>query len=128
MPSTLVRFTQDYLEPAVELFIDNYRSEQAHSALLPSRVIDKPAWIRGVLESKLANPGVVVVEQDRVLAYMVTGDQFQWKGQQAAIVLEYCHAAVTAKKRELYQRMYYVSCPGMGERAYPSPSDTPFCA
>ena len=106
MPSSLVPFTQDYLEPAVELFIARYKSEQEHSPLLPSRVIDEPAWIRGVLASKLANPGVVVVEQDRVLAYMVTGDQFQWKGQQAAIILEYGHAAVVAQKRELYQRMY----------------------
>jgi GNAT superfamily N-acetyltransferase len=106
MPSSLVPFTQDYLEPAVELFIASYKGEQEHSPLLPSRVIDEPAWIHGVLESKLANPGVVVVEQDRVLAYMLTGDQFQWKGQQAAIVLEYGHSAVVAQKRELYQRMY----------------------
>jgi GNAT superfamily N-acetyltransferase len=106
MPYSLVPFTQDYLEPAVELFITSYKSEQAHSPLLPSRVIDDPAWIRGVLESKLANPGVVVVKQDRVLAYMLTGDHFQWKGQQAAIILEYGHSAVAAKKRAFYQRMY----------------------
>jgi GNAT superfamily N-acetyltransferase len=73
---------------------------------LPSRVVDDPAWIRGVLQSKLAHPGVAVVEQDRLLAYMLTGDQFEWKGQQAAIVLEYCHGAVVAQKRALYHRMY----------------------
>jgi GNAT superfamily N-acetyltransferase len=106
MPSSLVPFTQDYLEPAVTLFIDTYRSEQAHSPLLPSRVIDEPAWIRDVLQSKLAHPGVAVVEQERLLGYMLTGEQFAWKGQQAAIVLEYGHAAVETKKRELYQRMY----------------------
>jgi GNAT superfamily N-acetyltransferase len=106
MPFTLVPFTQKHLEPAVELFIENYTYEQEHSPLLPSRVIDEPAWIQGVLQSKLANPGVVVVEQNRILAYMVTGDRFLWKGQQAAIVLEYCHSAIVTKKRELYQRMY----------------------
>jgi GNAT superfamily N-acetyltransferase len=106
MPSSIVPFSQDYLEPAVALFIDNYRSEQAYSPLLPSRAIDEPAWVRGVLQSKLAHPGVVVLEQDRVLAYMLTGEQFHWKGQQAAIVLEYCHGAVVAQKRALYQRMY----------------------
>jgi GNAT superfamily N-acetyltransferase len=37
---------------------------------------------------------------------MVTGEQFPWKGQQAAIVLEYCHSAIVARKQELYQRMY----------------------
>ncbi len=106
MPYTLVPLTQEYLEPAVELFIRNYKYEQEHSPLLPSRVIDEPTWIHGVLQSKLVNPGVVVVEQNHVLAYMVTGDQFLWKGQQAAIVLEYCHSAIVTKKRELYQRMY----------------------
>src|SRR5215212_6541577 len=106
MPSSLVPFTQDYLEPAVALFIASYKDEQAHSALLPSRVIAEPAWIRDVLQPKLANPGVAVVEQNRLLAYMLTGDQFQWKGQQAAIILEYGHSAIVAQKRALYQRMY----------------------
>ena len=106
MPYTLVAFTQGYLEPAVELFIESYKHEQTHSPLLPSRVIDEPAWIHGVLQSKLANPGVAVVEQNRLLAFMVTGDYFEWKGQQAAIVLEYCHSAVVAQKRAFYQRMY----------------------
>lgn len=106
MPYTLVPFTQDYLEPAAALFIENYTYEQEHSPPLPSRVIDEPAWIQSALQSKLANSGVVVVEQNQVLAYMVTGDHFPWKGQQAAIVLEYCHSAIMTKKRQLYQRMY----------------------
>jgi GNAT superfamily N-acetyltransferase len=106
MAYTLGPLTQEYLEPAVEIFIENYKYEREHSPLLPSRVIDEPTWIHGVLQSKLANPGVVVVEQNHVLAYMVTGDQVLWKGQQAAIVLEYCHSAIVTKKRELYQRMY----------------------
>lgn len=106
MPYTLVPLTQEYLEPAVELFIENYKHEQEHSPLLPSRVIDEPTWIQDVLQSKLANPGVAVVEQKHLLAYMVTGDQFLWKGQKGAIVLEYCHSAIVTKKRELYQRMY----------------------
>ncbi len=106
MPYTLAPMTQEYLEPAVALLIENYKGEQAHSPLLPSRVMDEPSWIQNVLQSNLGNPGVVVVEQNRLLAYMVTGDAFPWKGQQAAIVLEYGHSAIGTKKRELYQRMY----------------------
>jgi GNAT superfamily N-acetyltransferase len=98
--------TQEYLEPAVALFIKNYQHEQEHSPLLPSRVIHEPSWIQQALQSKLANASVVVREHNNVLAYMVTGDQFLWKGQHAAIVLEYCHSATVAKKQELYQRMY----------------------
>jgi GNAT superfamily N-acetyltransferase len=106
MPYTLTPLTQEYLEPAVELLINNYKQEQEHSPLLPSRALDEPSWIYNVLQSKLANLSVVVLEQNNVLAYMVTGDQYLWKGQQAAIVLEYCHSAIVAKKQELYQRMY----------------------
>ncbi len=106
MPYTLVPLTQEYLKPAVELLIENYKYEQAHSPLLPSRVIDEPSWIHGVLQAKLANRGVAIVEQNRLLAYMVTGDQFLWKGQQAVLVPEYCHSAIVPNKAELYQRMY----------------------
>ena len=106
MSYTLVPFTQEYLQPATALFVERYQSEQEHSLLLPSRVIDQPDWVQGMLHSKLANPGVVVVEHHRLLAYMLTGDHFQWKGQQAAIVPEYCHSASTMKKQELYQCMY----------------------
>ena len=106
MPTTLVPLTQVYLTPAVELFVENYKAEQEQSPLLPSRVLDEPAWIQGVLQSKLANPGVAVLEGNRLVAYMVTGGQFRWKGQQAAIIPEYCHSAIGTKKRELYQRMY----------------------
>lgn len=106
MTYALVPFTQEYLQPATELFVESYQYEQEHSPLLPARVIDQPQWIYGMLQSKLANPGVAVTEQDHLLAYMVTGGQFQWKGQQAAIVPEYCHSASVTKKRELYQRMY----------------------
>lgn len=106
MAYELVRLTQEYLEQAVELFITNYQNEQQHSPLLPSRAIGEPTWIYRALESKLGGPSVAVVEQNHVLAYLVTGEQFAWKGQRAAIALEYCHSAIAAKKRELYQRMY----------------------
>jgi GNAT superfamily N-acetyltransferase len=69
-------------------------------------VIDEPAWMRNALQARLTNPGVAVVEQNQLLAYMVTGFQSPWKGQQSAFVPEYCHSAVVTKKREFYQRMY----------------------
>jgi GNAT superfamily N-acetyltransferase len=98
--------TKEYLEPATELFIGNYKHEQGKSPLLPSRVITEPEWICDALESRLINPGVAVVEHNELLAYMVTGFQFPWKGQQAVFVPEYCHSAVGEHKRELYQQMY----------------------
>ena len=104
--STLVPMTREYLEPATALFIGNYKHEQQASPLLPSRVITEPEWVYHALEARLANPGVAVVEHNQLLAYLVTGFQFPWKGQQAVFVPEYCHSAVMEQKRELYQRMY----------------------
>jgi hypothetical protein len=106
MQYSLVSLTGDYLEPAVELFISNYRQEQAQNPCLPSCVIDNPHRIREALQSCLINPGVAIVYQNQLLAYMVTGGQFSWKGQQTAMVPEYGHSAVLTNKQELYQRMY----------------------
>ena len=106
MSYQLVPFTPEHLQPAVELFIQNYRDERTHSPCLPTRAMDEPAWVRSVLQSKLINPGVAIVEQGRLLAYMVTGSQFTWKGQRAAIIPEYGHAAIVDGQQTLYQAMY----------------------
>ena len=103
---TFVPMTREYLGPATDLFIENYRHEQEESPLLPSSVIAKPEWIYQALEARLANPGVAAIEHNRLLAYMVTGFEFPWKGQQAVLVPEYCHSAIEEEKRELYQGMY----------------------
>lgn len=106
MSYVLIPLAEAYLETAVELFIENYRQEKEHSPLLPNRVIEEPAWLYRELQPLLANASVAVVEQNKLLAFMVTGEQFQWKGQQAAIILEHGHGAVRENRQELYQRMY----------------------
>ncbi len=106
MPCTLVPFTREHLEPAVGLFCAAYAREQRCSPLLSSRLLQDPTPIRQALEARLANPGVAIVQGQQMLGYMLTGEQFPWKGQQAALVPEYGHAAVEADRRELYQRMY----------------------
>lgn len=106
MPFKLVPFTQEHIQPAVELFIQSYRQEQLQSPCLPSRAMEEPAWIQTALQSKLAHPGVAILEQGRLLAYMVTSEQFPKKGQQAVLVHEYGHAAIADGKQRLYQAMY----------------------
>jgi hypothetical protein len=106
MSSSLVSFTEDFLESAVKLFLGTYRQEQRHSPLLPSYLLEDPTPIRQALAARLAHPGVAIVQGRQVLAYMLTGDQFPWKGQQAALVPEYGHAAVEENKRDLYWRLY----------------------
>ncbi|MGC9395628.1 MAG: GNAT family N-acetyltransferase [Anaerolineae bacterium] len=106
MTYQLIPFTQAYLDAAVALFGESYRREREHSPLLPTRAIDDPAWIRDALAARLENPGVAVLQDDRLVAYMVTGAQFPWKGQRAALVPEYSHSATATDKDRLYQLMY----------------------
>jgi len=106
MTYTLIPFTQEHLDAAVALFRDSYRQEREHSPLLPTRAIDNPAWIRGMLATRLENPGVAVMQNGRLAAYMVTGAQFPWKGQRVALVPEYGHGATPSDKETLYQLMY----------------------
>lgn len=103
---SLVPFSEQYLEPATELFVENYKHEREHSPFLPSRAIAEPQWICHALEAHLTNPGVVVVQDDHLLAYMLTGFQFSSKGQHAVFVPEYCHGAIAGQKHELYQQIY----------------------
>lgn len=106
MQYELVPFSQDYLESAVKLFLNSYRDEQKKSPLLPSRAINDPAWILDTLKKFAANPGVAVCQGNRVIAYMITGFQFPFKGQNAVMMPVCSHSSVSKDKRELYQRMY----------------------
>ena len=106
MQYKIVPFTQDYLEPAVNLFFNNYRDEREKNPLLPLRAINEPEWILNSLKSFLDNPGLAVLKNDQVISYMVAGFLFPFKGQNAVLVPEYCHGSVLTDRKELYQRMY----------------------
>ncbi len=106
MTHTLVPFTQKYLDSAVELFLEGYAQEKLHNPYLPSRAMDERNWIRTMLQSKLTNPGIAIVEGNHLLAYMVTGEYFTSRGQQSAFVPEYGHSAIIERKQYLYQIIY----------------------
>jgi GNAT superfamily N-acetyltransferase len=101
-----VTFGQQFLEPAVDLFINAFKAEQTQSPLLPDRAINEPEWILKKLEHFKENPGVAVLENDQLVAYMLTGYNFPFKGQNAVQVPEYCHASVPENREELYRLMY----------------------
>jgi GNAT superfamily N-acetyltransferase len=101
-----VPFTADHLKSAVDLFVDAYRSEQKASPLLPSKTVENAGRIYDSIKPLLANRGVAVLQDARVVAFMLTGYRFPFKGQQAILVPEYCHASVPGNRRELYQIMY----------------------
>jgi len=54
----------------------------------------------------LTNPGVAVLQGGQVAAFMLSGYRFPFKGQEAMLVPEYCHASVARDRNELYQIMY----------------------
>ena len=99
-------FSEDFIEPAVNLFINSYSEEKKHNPLLPDRVIREPEWILKSLKSLVENPGVAVLENGRLIAFMLTGYYFPFKGQGAVQVPEYCHASILENKEELYRLMY----------------------
>jgi GNAT superfamily N-acetyltransferase len=103
---TLVPMTQEHLEPALELFLESYRQERRANPALPRGVLDQPGFIRAALKTSLGNPGVASFQQERLAGFMLTGDRFTWKGQQAALVHEYSHSAQEGEKPELYRLMY----------------------
>jgi GNAT superfamily N-acetyltransferase len=103
---TIIPITEAHLQPAVELFLESYRQERAANPLLPTGILDDPGRIYSTLQACLGSPGVVVFQENRLLAYMLTGARFTWKGQQAALVPEYAHSAQQQGKQELYQLMY----------------------
>jgi GNAT superfamily N-acetyltransferase len=102
----VVPFTHDHLESAVRLFVEGYRQERDSSPLFPSRASDEPDWIHSSLESLITNPGVAVLHEGKLAAFMLTGLQFPFKGELAVQVPEFCHASVLHDKEELYQIMY----------------------
>jgi hypothetical protein len=102
----IVPFTVDHLSAAVELFVGSYRREQEGSPLLPSETIDNADGICKAIKSLLSNPGVAVLKDNQVVAFMLSGYRFPFKGQNAIIVPEYCHASIPQDRRELYQIMY----------------------
>jgi GNAT superfamily N-acetyltransferase len=106
MGYTIEPFTYDFLEPVVEIFTENYKNERENNPLLPSRAIDEPRWILDNLKSLASNPGVIVRSGKRIIAYMLTGFLFPFKGQNAVQVPVYCHGSIAADRAELYRIMY----------------------
>jgi GNAT superfamily N-acetyltransferase len=58
------------------------------------------------LKNLVGNPGVVILVEGKPIAFMVSGLLFPFKGQNAVLVPEYCHASVTEDKDELYRLKY----------------------
>ena len=106
MKYQIKEFSKEYIDPAIELFLDNYKQEKEKNELLPGKIIKDPELIYNSLKSQVKNPGIALFSGNRLAGYMLTGAFFDFKGQKSAFVAEYCHAAIEKNKAELYKKMY----------------------
>ncbi len=101
-------FTNKCIESAANIFLSNYKHEQAANSLLPTHIFNDPDCIKSALDEFAANPGVAIFSDGEMVAFMVTGHTFSFKGQKTAMVPEYCHGAIKKDARKLYQLAYMV--------------------
>ncbi|MDC7222642.1 MAG: GNAT family N-acetyltransferase [Spirochaetales bacterium] len=104
------KFSEDHLEKAVNLFLKSYAWEREVNPLLPTLPLAEPELIMEGLKSLIKKgPGVALFQDGRMIAYMQTGDTFNFKGQKAAFIPEYAHGAeidLEISWECLYKQMY----------------------
>lgn len=99
-------FSEVYIPSAVELFLQSYMREKEINDLLPDKILKNPKLIIDSLKSHAKNPGVAVLSNDTLMAYMLTGTTFNFKNQKTAMVPEYGHSSIDDDRNELYRLMY----------------------
>ncbi|MBN2626580.1 MAG: GNAT family N-acetyltransferase [Spirochaetales bacterium] len=110
MGIVMKKFTEEHLERAVDIFLKIYAYEREVNPLLPPHLLNEPErvenWLRLLIQT---GPGVTLFQDGHMLAYMVTGDRFRFKGQKAVMVPEYAHGAEIDTEISwniLYREMY----------------------
>ena len=106
MRYTLRPFSEEYVESATMLFVNNYEQARKETPLLPTRIEVEPEWISGHLGTLEGNPGTTIWNGKEMLGYMITCDYFTYKGQRTAWIREYAHASIACDKSKLYRLMY----------------------
>ena len=102
----MVPFEPAHIPAAIELLETAYQQEQGSNPLLPGMSLALQTRIEQALQRALHYPCVGICSGGQLLGYMCICAQFDFKGQQAAIVREYAHASVPKDKEFLYQHLY----------------------
>jgi GNAT superfamily N-acetyltransferase len=106
MTFQIVDFSAEYIPSAVQLFLHGYRREKEVNNLLPDKILNNTHLIFQALLSHEKNAGVIILSNETLIAYLVTGSTFTFKNQKAAMVPEYGHSAIDEDKNKLYRLMY----------------------
>jgi len=105
MTYTIKPFRKEYIEEAAALFLSIYSREREISIHLPeSRSREK--LIRKSLTEKAGNPSAVILENGKLISFMLSSSYFNYKGQKTAVISEYAHGSRSNDKKELYRLMY----------------------
>lgn len=99
-------FSEEHIDSAAEIFFKSFLCEKEENDILPVEKIKDSRIITTSLKSKTNNPGVAVVQGNELIGYMVTGANFDFKGQKSALISEYGHGAVKVNRDEIYKQMY----------------------
>ena len=104
------KFAEDHIVEAAALFMGGYTWEREVNPLLPPHLIDDPERIMAALRPLArTGPGVSLFKDGKLIAYMVTGARFTFKGQKAALIPEFAHGAaidMSISWASLYGQMY----------------------
>jgi ribosomal protein S18 acetylase RimI-like enzyme len=101
-------FHADYLSAAAALFVQNYRAQRLMTPVLPDLMEDR-VRVSAMLEQLFrACPGVITLENDRLVGYMgwLIVDAFRGTDRRGAYVPEWGHACVEQDKARIYRAMY----------------------
>ena len=79
MTYQIKNFFEEHIPSAVELFLQGYMREKEINDLLPDKILKDPKLIIDSLYSHAKNPGVAVLSNDTLVAYMLTGATFNFK-------------------------------------------------
>jgi GNAT superfamily N-acetyltransferase len=99
-------FSVKDIPDAVDLFLQSYKREKDRNRMLPETIVTDPQLIITSLNSHVQNPGVAAFSNNRLIGYMLTGNSFHFKNQNAAMVPEYGHSVIHENRQELYKLMY----------------------
>lgn len=100
-----------HLAAAVDLVDRAYQAERDSSPLLPAELLGDRQRILPYLETCLPNGCVGALSGGELVGFMGISAYFTFKGQKAALVREYSHAATEDDKLAVYRALYA----GLGE-------------
>jgi GNAT superfamily N-acetyltransferase len=95
-----------HLEQAAALVSERYRALWEWTPLLPARYADVEILLPRLHEIAQAGPGVVALQDGRLVGFLSGWQIPNWRGKRAAFSPEWGNAALLENSRRIYEEMY----------------------